>query len=201
MDSSEENNSIEFRLDFSDIGESFGTDHTSDQSMTKLERIDQPMEQIDPIQDLGDSYPNNVGESFRDPSTDHKPCAHIPEEGERRGYRIIPQHLREQLVHLVMEEGKNVQQAVNILGIKYSAAINIVRRYRETGVLECGSRGRKSRKVLPEEDKRKVQHVIATNTEASLDQLRGILKARGLNIPPSMLREFVTKQRQKSTGC
>lgn len=78
---------------------------------------------------------------------------HIPQRGRsasnKREYLIIPQETRERLIHMVCIDGMNVQSAVKQLNLKYSAAINIVRKFRDCGQLEVGPRGGDPRRLFP----------------------------------------------------
>lgn len=107
----------------------------------------------------------------------------------KREYLIIPQKTREQLIHMVCIDGMNVQSAVKQLNLKYSAAINIVRKFRDCGQLEIGPRGRRSKKVVSAEMRLVIAAILAERPKIEIGELRQKLKAKGINLPPSLIKD------------
>lgn len=110
----------------------------------------------------------------------------------KREYLIIPQKTREQLIHMVCIDGMNVQSAVKQLNLKYSAAINIVRKFRDCGQLEIGPRGRRSKKVVSPEMYSAISAILAEHPKIEVGELRQMLKAKGINLPPSLIKDAAT---------
>lgn len=115
----------------------------------------------------------------------------------KREYLIIPQETRERLIHMVCIDGMNVQSAVKQLNLKYSAAINIVRKFRDCGQLEIGPRGRRSKKIVSPEMHSAIAAILAEHPEIEVSELRQMLKAKGISLPPSLIKDAATNIRRQ----
>ncbi|EFO63420.1 Hypothetical protein GLP15_3736 [Giardia lamblia P15] len=126
---------------------------------------------------------------------------HIPQRGRstnnKREYLIIPQETRERLIHMVCIDGMNVQSAVKQLNLKYSAAINIVRKFRDCGQLEVGPRGRRSKKVVSPEMHSTIAAILAEHPKIEVTELRQMLKAKGISLPPSLIKDAAANIRRQ----
>jgi transposase len=102
--------------------------------------------------------------------------------------RPYSQDLRSRIVSAV-EAGATRRAAANQFAVSVSCAIKLVQRFRQTGSVEPGHRGRKPFALA--EHEALLRELVAAQPDVTLDELTQELEGRGIRVGRSSVNRFL----------